>query len=104
MVPSRNLTVRAVPVAATAVAASRADAPDKATNEPSATQRSLNTRRLSHLVSLPFTTPFLRVRARSEDRSIEFHSASLAAKIGSLLLVSQDMAEYLLPWGADAAA
>src|SRR6516225_8597003 len=81
MVPSRNLTVRAVPVAATAIAASRAGAPDKVTNEPSATQRSLNSRRLSNLVSLLFTTPFLRLRARSEDRSVEFHSAGLTAKI-----------------------
>src|SRR5258705_13662431 len=76
MVPSRNLTVRAVPVAATAVAASRANAPDKVTNELSATQRSLNSRRLSNLVSLLFTTLFLRLRARSEDRSAEFHPAS----------------------------
>src|SRR5258706_9454781 len=76
MVPSRNLTVRAAPVKATAVAASRANAPDKVTNELSATQRSLNSRRLSNLVSLLFTTLFLRLRARSEDRSAEFHSAS----------------------------
>src|SRR6266436_7827423 len=76
MVPSRNLTVRAVPVKATAVAASRANAPDKVTNELSATQRSLNSRRLSNLVSLFFTTLFLQPRARSEDRSAEFHSAS----------------------------
>src|SRR5467141_2643406 len=76
MVPSRNLTVRAAPVKATAVAASRANAPDKVTNELSATQRSLNSRRLSNLVSLLFTTLFLRLRARSEDRSAEFHPAS----------------------------
>src|SRR5580700_4677197 len=76
MVPSRNLTVRAAPVAATAVAASRANAPDKVTNELSATQRSLNSRRLSNLVSLLFMTLFLRLRARSEDRSAEFRSAS----------------------------
>src|ERR1700739_2465102 len=76
MEPPRNLTVRDVPVAATAVAASRANAPDKVTNEPSATQRSLNSRRLSNLVSLLFMTRFLQLRARSEDRSAEFHSAS----------------------------
>src|ERR1700739_3800152 len=76
MVPSRNLTVCAAPVAATAVAASRANAPDKVTNELSATQRSLNSRRLSNLVSLLFTTLFLRLRVRSEHRSAEFHSAS----------------------------
>src|SRR5262249_19029306 len=47
MVLSRNLTVRAVPVEATAVAPSRANAPDQVTNELSATHRSLNSRRLS---------------------------------------------------------
>jgi hypothetical protein len=52
----RGNVIRAAPVAATAVAASRANAPDKVTNEPSATQRSLNSRRLSNLVSLLFTT------------------------------------------------
>src|SRR5215469_11854751 len=52
MVPSRNLTVRAVPVEATAAAPSRANAPDKVTNELSATQRSLNSRRLSDRVPL----------------------------------------------------
>src|SRR6516225_7697926 len=81
MVPSRNLTVRAVPAAATAAAASRANAPDKVTNEPSATQRSLNSRRLSDRVSLLFTTLFLRLRARSENRSAEFHSAISALRI-----------------------
>src|SRR6516162_8476323 len=73
--------VRAVPVAATAVAALGADAPDKVSNEPSATQRSLNSRRLSNPVSLLITTLFLRLRARSEDRSAEFHSAGSPAKI-----------------------
>src|SRR3974390_2326293 len=52
MVPSRNLTVRAVPVAAAAVARSKANAPDIVTNEPSATQRSLNSRRLSGRVTI----------------------------------------------------
>jgi hypothetical protein len=36
----------------------------------------LNSRRLSNLVSLLFMTLFLRLRARSEDRSAEFRSAS----------------------------
>src|SRR5215469_7172165 len=51
IVPSRNLTVWAVE--ATAVAASRANAPDDATNEHSAPQSPLNSRRFSAL----FTTP-----------------------------------------------
>src|SRR5262249_49773992 len=53
MVPSRNLTVWAVPFEATAAAASRANAPDDATNEHSAPQSPLNSRRFSAL----FTTP-----------------------------------------------
>src|SRR5262249_43833572 len=80
-VPSRNLTVRAVPVEATAAAASRANAPDKVTNELSATQRSLNSRRLSNLVPLLFTTLFLPLRARSEDRSAGFQAGSLQTVI-----------------------
>jgi hypothetical protein len=79
MAPSRNLTVRTAPVAETAVAASKANAPDKVTNEASAT-RSLNSRRLSSLASLLFTALFLRLRARSEKRSTEFRSAWLTAK------------------------
>src|SRR5215472_5329911 len=80
MVPSRNLTVRAVPVEATAVAPSRANAPDKVTNELSATQRSLNSRRLSDRVPLLLTALFLRLQVRSEDRSAELYSAMAAAK------------------------
>src|SRR6516165_7153735 len=81
MVPSRNLTVRAVPVAATAVAASRADAPDKVINELNATQRSLKSRRLSNLVALCSTTLSLRVRARSGDRLAEVPLGELTEKI-----------------------
>src|SRR6266436_3367524 len=55
MVPSRNLTVRPAPVEAAPVAASRANAPDEVTNEPSAAQSPLNSRRFSSLVFLPFT-------------------------------------------------
>src|SRR6266436_1067288 len=47
-VPSRNFTVRPAP----GEAASRADAPDEVTNELSATQSPLNSRRFSSLVSL----------------------------------------------------
>src|SRR5262249_56315310 len=54
-VPSRNLTVRLVPVDSAPVAASRADAPDEVTNELSATQSPLNSRRFSSLVSLLVT-------------------------------------------------
>src|SRR5262249_51386338 len=54
MVPSRNLTVWAVPFEATAVAASSANAPDKATNEPSAPQSPLNSRRFNNLAPLLF--------------------------------------------------
>src|SRR6516225_8732454 len=75
--------VRAVPVAATAVAASSADAPDKVSNEPSATQRSLNSRRLSNLVALFSTTLSLRVRARSEDRLAEVPLGWVTAKVGA---------------------
>jgi hypothetical protein len=63
--------VRAAPVAATAVTASSADTPDKVINELNATQRSLNSRRLSNLVALFSTTLFLCARARSEDRPAE---------------------------------
>src|SRR5215472_17434642 len=61
-VPSRNLTVRPAAVEATPLAASRADAPDEVTNELSATQSPLNSRRFSSLVSLPFTTRSLPLR------------------------------------------
>src|SRR5262249_2913204 len=54
LVPSRNLTVWAVDT--TAVAASRVNAPDKATNEPSATQSPLNSRRFNNLAPLLFAT------------------------------------------------
>src|SRR5262249_2778656 len=90
MVPSRNLTVRAVPVEATAAAASRANAPDKVTDDLSAPQRSLNSRRLSNLVPLLFTPLFLPLRARSEDRSAGLHSASSPRASGCLV---KDMAE-----------
>src|SRR5215469_1600439 len=53
-VPSRNLTVRLVPVDSAPVA-SRADAPDEVTNELSTTQSPLNSRRFSSLVSLLVT-------------------------------------------------
>src|SRR5262249_42374875 len=50
------------PVEATPLAASRADAPDEVTNELSATQSPLNSRRFSSLVSLPFTMRSLPLR------------------------------------------
>jgi hypothetical protein len=50
MVPSRNFTVRLAPVDATSLAASRADARDEPTNELSATQSPVNSRRFSNLV------------------------------------------------------
>lgn len=53
--PSRNFTVRPAPVEATPAAASTIEAPDDITKELSATQSSLNSRRLSHLPSLLFT-------------------------------------------------
>jgi len=46
-VPSRNFTVRAVPVAAL-----RADASDSVTNQLNATQNPLNSRRLGDLISV----------------------------------------------------
>src|SRR5215813_6514109 len=61
-VPSRNFTVCPAPVEATPLAASRADAPDEVTNELSATQSPLNSRRFSGLVSLPFTMRSLPLR------------------------------------------
>src|SRR6516165_1887817 len=51
-VPSRNLTVWAVPFEVPAVAASRAEARDEATNEPRAPQSPLNSRRLNNLAPL----------------------------------------------------
>src|SRR5262249_5542649 len=87
MVPSRNLPFRAVPVEATAAAASRANAPDTVTTELSATHRSLNSRRLSNLVPLLFTTLFLPLRARSEDRSAGLHSASSPRASGCLVKI-----------------
>ena len=74
MVPSRNLTVRAVPVEATAVAVSRTNAPGKVTHELSAKERSLNARRVSNRTSLLFTPLFL-IACSTEDRSAEFHVA-----------------------------
>ena len=56
---SRNLTVCAVPFKATAVAAWRANAPDDATNEHSAPQSPLNSRRFRALfttLSFPLLT------------------------------------------------
>src|SRR5215472_15017279 len=85
MVPSLNLTVRAVSVAATAIAASRANAPDKVTNEPSATQRPLNSRRLSNLVSLLFMTRPFDCMPDSEDRPAVFHSARSPLRLKPLV-------------------
>jgi hypothetical protein len=67
MAPSRNFTVRVVLVAATVVAASRANALDKVTIELSATQRSLNSRRFSNLVPLLFIVLFLALGHHYED-------------------------------------
>src|SRR5262249_600642 len=61
-VASRNLTVWTVPFKATAVAASRANAPDDATNEHSAPQSPLNSRRFSAL----FTPPSFPLRRSAE--------------------------------------
>ena len=63
--PSRNFTVRPAPVEA--LPASRADAPDEVTNELSATQSPLNSRRFSSLVSLPFTMRSLPLRRSCSD-------------------------------------
>lgn len=54
MVPSRNFTVRPAPVDATSLVESRADARNEPTNELSATQSPLNSRRFSNLGSLLF--------------------------------------------------
>ena len=50
-VPSRSFTVRPARGEVAPVAASSADAPEGATNEPSATQSPLNSRRFSKLIS-----------------------------------------------------
>src|SRR6516162_5400001 len=81
MVPSRNLMVRTVPVAVAAVAASKTNAPDKVTNELSATQHSLSSRRLSDRVPLLSTNCSFAFRARSEDRQAEFHLARLPRRL-----------------------
>ena len=83
------------PVEATAFAPSKANAPDKVTNELNATQRSLNSRRLSDRVPLLFITLFLRLRARSEDLQAEFRSASSAPTLKPPA-ASPDMAEFCL--------
>jgi hypothetical protein len=87
MLPSGSFTVRPAPVEATPAAALIGDAPNEVTNELSATQSRLNSRRFSNLVSLLFTIDPFHCANRSAGSSTWIASPLLVAELGSRELV-----------------